>query len=145
MAAGSFICYTSFKRTAHSAGADINSATMCFSIVGTGYTPSLDHSDYSAQIASSECSASITSGARKLTGVAWTASSSTAYYLRANNPVVTAGGIMTAKYALIYMQTSKLPVAYCELESGSTVAATMLTIKFNSSASAGTIFKVRNG
>ena len=147
MAVGTFQLYTSVMDFIHTAqdGGDVDSATMCFSIVGTGYTPSLAHSDYATQVGAQEISAHITSGARTLTNVTWTASSTTAYYLKADNPIVTAGDTMTAKYAIVYFQAGQL-IGYADLETGgSTVDATQITYKFNGSDSAGTVFKVKNG
>lgn len=145
MASGSFNVYNAVKLKLGDGGLDLTSATLCYSLIKTTYTPALSHSDYSAQILSHEVSASQSSKAKILTNVDWTNSSSTAFYLKADNPVVTAGDTMTAKYGLIYAKTLDYPLCYIELDTTTTIESQRITTRFNGSSSAGLIFKVRNG
>lgn len=148
MAAGSFVPYTSFIQKLGQETLDLETDTLCFALVGTGYTPADSHSDYTTQVAASELSTHTSSGVRTLAGVIWTASGSTAFRLAANNYTFTAGNTVTAKYSVIYTQSAKELVAYCDLNTAganSAVEATQITIQFNGGGSSGTILKARRG
>lgn len=148
MAAGSFVPYTSFIQKLGQETLNVTTDTLCFALVGTGYTPADSHSLYSTQVAANELSTASTSGARTLSNVQWTASGSTCFRLAANAYTTTAGNTITAKYAVIYTQSAGELVAYCDLNTagaGSTVEATSITLTFNGSATGGTILKVRRG
>lgn len=148
MAAGSFVPYSSFIQKLGQETLDLETDTLCFALVGTGYTPADSHSDYSAQVSAQELSTASSSGVRTLAGVVWTASGSTAWRLAANNYTFTAGNTVTAKYAVVYTQSAKELVAYCDLNTAgaaSAVEATQITVQFNGGGSAGTILKVYRG
>lgn len=130
MAAGTWKLYAKAKEALGNATLDLESATLCMGLVTSSYTPGDSHSSYATQIAANEVSATRTSGIQTLTTVDWTITGSSTIKLTAADETVSAADTMKAKYAVIYAQTSSLPLCYVDTNSGvaTGVEATIITV-----------------
>jgi hypothetical protein len=132
MAAGTFVLFDHFKEALGTASIDLSSATLMCALLSSGYTPSSASDSAWAGISSNEMG---TSGyaAQQLSSVEWSRIGSNAVRFDAADTVISAQSTMTAKYAVIYAQTSGKLIGYFDLDSasGSGVDATQITVQWN--------------
>lgn len=107
MAAGTFTLYNSVAELIADGTINLDSDTFKIALLDSGYTPSAAHDEY-ADVSGDEIAngAGYTTGGGTLTGVTWGQTGGVATFDSDNFVWTASGGSISARYAVIYDDTS---------------------------------------
>lgn len=107
MPAGTFTLYNSFAELIADGTIDLDTHTFKIALLTSSYTPSAAHDEW-ADVSGSEVAGSFgyTTGGAALTGVTWGQTGGVATFTSSNQVWTASGGDITARYGVIYDDTS---------------------------------------